>query len=56
MFEVYYANGSNGYFGYTSGKLISDGNIFVVEIWNDDNSPSHCIFVNAANVFPKSDE
>ena len=53
MFAVYYSNGSNGYFGYTDGKILADGSISVVAIWNDDNSPTHCIFVNADNVFPR---
>lgn len=52
MFAVHYANGTNGYFGFTDGKIIVDGNIYVVAIWNDDESPTHCQFVNAGNVFP----
>lgn len=52
MFAIHYANGTNGYFGFTDGKIIADGDIYVVAIWNNDSSPSHCIFVNAANVFP----
>jgi len=49
MFEVTF-NGNNS--GFTDGKIIADGNIVVVTIWNDDNSPTCCIFVNAGNVFP----
>lgn len=51
MFAVYYSNGSTGYAGFTDGKLIADGSIFVVAIWNNDNSC--CIFVNADSVFPR---
>jgi len=42
----------NGNSGFTDGKIIADGNIFVVGVWNDDNSPTRCIFINASNVFP----
>ena len=52
MFAIHYANGTNGYFGFTDGKIIADGDIYVVAIWNDDINPSRCIFVNASNVFP----
>lgn len=56
MFAVYYSNGSTGYSGFTDGKLINDGSIFVVAIWNDDNNHKYCIFVNADSVFPKYSE